>query len=203
MERPRKEQIRELPLFVGVSLENIKVVKSKKEAKEAVKELRNYTCLGFDTESKPCFQKGETNTGPHLIQISSKSKTFLFPTRFLSAIEALNEILSNPNIKKVGFGLSGDKRILHKKFGINLVNSQDLAVKVKNFAGTEQRVGLRVAVAMFFQQRLSKSAQKSNWSAFPLRERQIRYAANDAYAALCIELELENAIKLRERDNDL
>jgi ribonuclease D len=35
--------------------------------------------------------------------------------------------------------------------------------------------------------RLSKSAQMSNWGAYPLQEFQIRYAGNDAYAAVCIE----------------
>ncbi len=191
MERPTKEQIRELPIFEGVHLDNIKVITNKNEAKEAADELIKHSCLGFDTESKPCFKKGETSTGPHLIQISCKSKTYIFPTRFPSIIEPISHILSNPNIKKVGFGLAGDKRSLYRKLGIKIVNTEDLSIKVKRFAGTEQRVGIRVAVAMFFNQRLTKSAQTSNWSMFPLKEYQLRYAANDAYAALCIEVEME------------
>jgi ribonuclease D len=66
------------------------------------------------------------------------------------------------------------------------------------FAHVKQRVGARVAVAMFFNQRLSKSAQQSNWSIFPLHEHQKRYAANDAHTALLIELDIELEI---ERQN--
>ena len=48
---------------------------------------------------------------------------------------------------------------------------------------------------MFFQQRLSKGAQTSNWAKFPLQEHQIKYAADDAYAALCVAKKLEELMK--------
>ncbi|MCI5147345.1 MAG: 3'-5' exonuclease domain-containing protein 2 [Candidatus Electrothrix sp. AR3] len=200
MKRPTKEQIRELPLFIGISLDNVVVVKDIEGAEKAIKELKEATCLGFDTESKPCFRKGEVSKGPHLIQLSNESKAFLFPTRFLSIIASLDKILSDSNIKKVGFGLANDKRILQRKFGIKLLNTQDLSVKLKEYSGSKQRVGIRAAVAMVFKQRLAKGAQTSNWAAFPLQEHQLKYAANDAYASLCIEREINNAMKLKRKN---
>ncbi|MGB5685332.1 MAG: 3'-5' exonuclease, partial [Candidatus Electrothrix sp.] len=196
LKRPTKEQMRDLPLFRGISLDNIVVVQDREGAEKAIKELKEAPCLGFDTESKPCFRKGEVNKGPHLIQLSNESKAFLFPTRFLPIIASLDKILSDPHIKKVGFGLAGDKNILQGKFGINLLNTEDLSVTLKGYLGLKQRIGIKAAVAMVFKQRLSKSAQTSNWAAFPLQEHQLRYAANDAYASLCIELEINNALKL-------
>lgn len=195
MERPTKEQIRELPLFKGLELIDIEVIKNKQEAKKAINILKNNQFLGFDTESKPCFRKGEVNTGPHLIQLATTSRAFLFPTRFADAVEQLDTILSDPDIKKVGFGLSGDKKGLRKKLGINLINTQDLSITLKKFYGTRQNIGIRVAVAMMFKRRLSKSAQKSNWAAFPLREHQLKYAANDAYASICIEQAIQEAMR--------
>ena len=195
MKRPTKEQMRELPLFVGISFDNIVVVQDREGAEKAIKELQEAPCLGFDTESKPCFRKGEVSKGPHLIQLSNESKAFLFPTRFLSIIASLDKILSDPRIKKVGFGLSDDKKILQRKFGINLLNAQDLSVTLKDYFSLKQRVGMMAAVAMVFKQCLSKSAQTSNWAAFPLQEHQLKYAANDAYASLCIELEINNSMK--------
>ncbi|MCI5162056.1 MAG: 3'-5' exonuclease domain-containing protein 2 [Candidatus Electrothrix sp. AX5] len=197
MKRPTKEQIIELPLFVGISFDNIVVVQDREGAEKAMKELKEAPCLGFDTESKPCFRKGEVNKGPHLIQLANESKAFLFPTRFLPIIASLDKILSDPGIKKVGFGLAGDTKILQRKFGINLLNTQDLSVTLKDYFRLKQRVGMKAAVAMVFKQRLAKGAQTSNWAAFPLQEHQLRYAANDAYASLCIELEIKNAIKLK------
>ena len=193
MERPTKDQIRYLPVYEGICLENIIIVTKKKEAISAISELEKHSCLGFDTESKPCFKKGEVNNGPHLIQIATKSKVFLFPAKFYSNFSEIKSILSNPKIKKVGFGLKEDKKLLFRKFGIKLVNSEELSLKVMHFAQVKQRVGARVAVAMFFNQRLPKSAQKSNWSIFPLKEHQKKYAANDAHSALLIELEMERS----------
>ena len=187
MERPTREQIRELPLYVGLDLANIQIIENELDAAKALKELENEVCLGFDTESKPLFRKGEVSPGPALIQLATESKAFLFPTRFPSAVSSARTILSNPNIKKVGFGISGDNRELRHKLDIDIVNTLDLSVKLKNLIKDENRVGARAAVAMVLKSRLGKGAQKSNWGAYPLKRNQILYAANDAHSAICVE----------------
>lgn len=191
--RPTKEQIRELPVYKGVNLDNIIVVSNKEEAIDAVSELMQYSVLGFDTESKPTFKKGEVSSGPHLIQLSCLSKTFIFPSVFPDVISEVAKVLANSNIKKVGFGLSDDKKALTNKFSIKVENTVELSSKVKNFTGVKQNVGARAAVAMLFGQRLTKSAQTSNWAAFPLQDYQLLYAANDSYSALCVEIEIEKS----------
>lgn len=190
MERPTKEQIRELPLYVGLDLLDIKIIENELDAAEVLKELANEACLGFDTESKPIFRKGEVSPGPTLIQLATESRAFLFPTRFPFAVSSAMEILSNPNIKKVGFGISGDNKELRHKLNINIVNTQDLSITLKNLAGEKNRIGARAAVAMVLKSRLGKGAQKSNWAAYPLKKNQILYAANDAHCAICIEKSL-------------
>ena len=191
MERLTKEQIQFLPMYDGLSLDNIIVVTQASDAISAIEELKKHAILGFDTESKPCFKKGEISDGPHLIQLSTKTKAFLFPTKFIENFTEIEDILSDPTIKKVGFGLKEDKKMIFRKFGIKLENTVELSSKVMHFAQVTQRVGARAAVAMFFNQRLSKGAQRSNWSVFPLKDHQKIYAANDAYSALLIELEIE------------
>ena len=191
--RLTKEQIRELPVYKGVDLDNIIVVSNKEEAIDAVSELMQYSVLGFDTESKPTFKKGEVSSGPHLIQLSCLSKTFIFPSLFPDVISEVAKVLANSNIKKVGFGLSDDKKALINKFSIKVENTVELSSKVKNFTGVKQNVGARAAVAMLFGQRLTKSAQTSNWAAFPLQDYQLLYAANDSYSALCVEIEIEKS----------
>ncbi len=187
MERPTKDQIRELPLYVGLGLVDIKIVESELEADEALACLEGELCLGFDTESKPIFRKGEVSPGPTLIQLATASKAFLFPVRFPFALASVRAILSNPNIKKVGFGLNGDNKELRSKLDIDIVNTEDLSVKLKNLAGEKNRIGARAAVAMVLKSRLGKGAQKSNWGAYPLKDNQILYAANDAHSAICVE----------------
>jgi len=191
MERLTKEQIQFLPMYDGLSLDNIIVVTQASDAISAIEELKKHAILGFDTESKPCFKKGEVSDGPHLIQLSTKTKAYLFPTKFFENFTEIESILSDLTIKKVGFGLKEDKKLIFRKFGISLENTIELSSKVMHFAQVTQRVGARAAVAMFFNQRLSKGAQRSNWSVFPLKDHQKMYAANDAHSALLIELEIE------------
>lgn len=190
MYRPTREQIRELPLYVGLGLDDIKIIEHECDAADALKALKNEVCLGFDTETKPVFRKGETSSGPTLIQLATESKAFLFPTRFPAAVACALQILSNPNIKKVGFGIKGDSKELRTKLNIHIVNIEDLAVKLKNLIGEKNSVGARAAVAMVLKFRLGKGAQKSNWGAYPLKKNQILYAANDAHSAICIERSL-------------
>jgi hypothetical protein len=49
MERPTKEQIRDLLIYNGISLDNIIVVTNKADSISAIAELRTHSCLGFDT----------------------------------------------------------------------------------------------------------------------------------------------------------
>jgi ribonuclease D len=95
-------------------------------------------------------------------------------------------VLSDPNIQKIGFGLNGDKKELRNKLNIDIVNTTDLAVQLKNLIGDKKQIGARAGVAMVLKSRLSKGAQRSNWGAYPLKTHQILYAANDAHCAICI-----------------
>ncbi|NLQ16870.1 3'-5' exonuclease domain-containing protein 2 [Marinomonas sp. M1K-6] len=187
MERPSKEQISELPLYIGLDLCDIHIVENELDAAQAIKILQNETCLGFDTESKPMFQKGQISPGPSLIQLATETKAFLFPIRFAPAVAAAKAILTNPEIKKIGFGIKGDNKELRNKLNIDIVNTQDLSMTLKRLVGEKNSIGARAAVAMILHKRLGKGAQRSNWGAYPLKENQILYAANDAHSALCVE----------------
>jgi len=196
MIRPTKEEIRELPLYKGLALNDINIIENKHDADDALKKLQTEVCLGFDTESKPVFNKGEKSPGPTLIQLSTPEKAYLFPTRFPVAVAAARKILSDPKIEKVGFGIKNDNKELRNKLNIEIANTQDLSITLKNLAGEKNSVGARAAVAMVLKLRLGKGAQKSNWSAYPLKNSQILYAANDAHSAICVQKALMTNYKI-------
>jgi ribonuclease D len=191
MQRPTKEEIRTFPLYAGLGLVDIHVVESEQDAALALDALNHALILGFDTESKPTFRKGEMSAGPTLIQLATESQAFLFPTRFAAAVSAARVILSNPNIMKVGFGIRGDINELRAKLDIELVNTEDLSLVLKHLFEEKNAIGARAAVAMVLKQRLTKGAQTSNWGAYPLQKHQLEYAANDAHAAICIAKALD------------
>lgn len=184
-----RASIQQLPPFKNLNHQNIVVIENIEQCKTIEEELKAAIFLGFDSESKPTFRVGEVSTGPHLIQLATEHKAYLFHVNS-SNLKFLQPILSNPKQLKVGFGLKNDKHIFHKK-GIELESCVDLAKGFSHFGFTQQ-MGVQKAVALLFGQYLSKSKKvgTSNWAQKPLNSQQISYAAADAYAALLVFLEL-------------
>jgi RNA polymerase sigma factor for flagellar operon FliA len=175
----------ELPAYEGICLAAVTVVTSDALAAEAFEALMASDAIGFDTESKPTFLKGELSSGPHLVQLATASRAYLFPISRFSSASVLKEILESPHVLKVGFGLGNDRSALKSRLGIEIFNVLDLG-EVLRGPGHKGTVGAKVAVAHFFARRLQKSKRigTSNWAHAHLDERQLLYAANDAHVAL-------------------
>ncbi|MGZ8289924.1 MAG: 3'-5' exonuclease [Telluria sp.] len=175
-----------LPPYDGIKLHAVRMVKSERDAAEALAALLSSDVLGFDTESKPTFAKGEASTGPHLVQLATDDAAYLFQIGAAPAIDVLREVLESTNILKVGFGLTDDLRRLRSKLGIDTNNVLDLATALRR--GERNTLGAKTAVARFFGQRLQKSKKitTTNWALPRLSEKQILYAADDAHVALRI-----------------
>jgi ribonuclease D len=176
-----------LPPYDGITLADVRLVKSDKDAADALSALLAMDVLGFDTESKPTFLKGEVSTGPHLVQLATDDVAYLFQIGAMPAVEVLRAVLESDTILKVGFGLSDDVKRLRAKLGIEASNVIDLstALRKKNERNT---LGAKTAVARFFGRKLQKSKKitTTNWALPRLSEKQILYAADDAHVALKI-----------------
>ena len=178
----------DLPVYPGVALADVTLVVSEPEVADALQALMAADVVGFDTESKPTFLKGEESTGPHLIQFATDTRAYLFPVsapRSTETINTLKTILESPDVLKVGFGLKYDRNALKSKLGIEVNNLFDIGEKLRG-PGHRGQVGAKVAVAHFFGQKLQKSKRigTSNWSSRHLTASQCLYAANDAHVAL-------------------
>ena len=175
----------ELPVYPGIALDRVTLVDSADLAARALAELQGAAVLGFDTESKPTFLKGEVSTGPHLVQLASDTRVFLLPVALAANHEVLQRILAAPEILKVGLGLGNDRSVLRSRLGIELNNVLDLGEAMRG-PGHRGTVGAKVAVAHYFGQKFQKSKKvgTSNWASPRLNERQLLYAANDAHVAL-------------------
>ena len=177
----------ELPVYAGIPLDRISLVISESLAEEALAALIAADAIGFDTESKPTFLKGEVSTGPHLVQLATDSKAYLFPVAPRYDTRALKAVLESPKVLEIGFGLGNDHSVLKSRLDIAASNVLDLG-EVLRGPGHRGTVGAKVAVAHFFGQKLQKSKKigTSNWSNAHLSERQLLYAANDAHVALML-----------------
>jgi len=175
----------ELPLYQGVAIVDVVLVASTAAAAEACRMLSAEVVLGFDTEAKPTFAKGEVSTGPHLIQLATEERVYLFPVRPNMECSGLQQILESRQILKVGFGLGSDLSQLRARLGIEAQGILDLSRALPG-EKPKQTMGAKTAVARYLGRRMQKSKHitTSNWAHPRLTERQMLYAANDAQAAL-------------------
>ena len=188
---PDKEQINLLEPFDRMGLQHIQLVDTAARALEALKALQNEKALGFDTESKPTFVKNEASFGPHIVQLSSLQRAWIFQLEDAECRRAVGMLLESPHIIKAGFGLGDDKKRITYKLGVDLQGVLDLNAVFRE-KGYRKDMGVRGAVAVLFNQRFikSKKASTSNWANPQLTEAQLVYAANDAYAAMRVYAKL-------------
>ena len=191
---PDKEQINLLDAFDRLGLNQIELVSTPEQAVTALQALQGESALGFDTESKPTFAKNEVSTGPHIVQLSTLHKAWIFQLEDAQCRSVVGELLESPGIIKAGFGLGDDKKRITYKLGVDLQGVLDLNTVFRE-KGYRKDMGVRGAIAVMFNRRFikSKKASTSNWANTRLTEAQIIYAANDAYAAMRVYAALGDA----------
>jgi ribonuclease D len=182
---PDKDAIALLPPFERLGLDRITLVCTGTQAQQAFDQLTQARAWGFDTESKPTFKVGEQSDGPHILQLSTAERAWVFQLHDPDCRAVAAKLLALGGIAKAGFGLGDDrKRIIHK-LGIEPQGILELNT-VFHQHGYRKDMGVKGAVAVLFNQRFikSKKAATSNWANAHLSEAQLVYAANDAYAAI-------------------
>jgi len=171
-----KEQVNALPLarYEGP----ITVVGHSRDVPAAVDYLRDETVVGFDTESRPSFRRGD-NHPVALLQLAGAERVYLFQLHLLENLDPVLALLADPAIRKAGVAIRDDIRKLQELGDFlprNFVEISDLSRRLD-----VSNTGLRNLSAMFLGYRVSKGAQVSNWARPDLSQPQITYAATDAW----------------------
>ena len=171
-----KTEINSLPLryYNGP----IRIIQTAEQAKDASTILIKEKLLGFDTETRPAFNKGQSYL-PSLLQLAGTKVVYLFQLSKCGLPDSITNLLSNVNIIKSGVAIDQDlielQQILNFKPG-GFIDLGDIA----RSNGLPHH-GLRGLAAFLLNFRISKSVRTSNWSANQLTKKQIRYAATDAW----------------------
>jgi ribonuclease D len=159
------------------------LVATPQDLEQALADLRQESVVGFDTETRPSFKKGEVHL-PCLVQVATARAVYLFQLQQLDSFDVLAELLAEPRIVKCGVALAGDLRQLKLLFPFSEQNVLDPGVVARR-RGLRQ-TGLRNLAGIFLRCRIPKGASTSNWAAPRLSAAQITYAATDAW--VCREL---------------
>ncbi len=158
-------------------------ITNEKDAIKAVDYLLEFDRLGFDTETRPSFKKGQRYK-ISLMQISTEEACFLFRLNFIGIPPCLENLLKNEDILKVGLSLRDDFGAIRKRTEVTPKRFLDLQNYVGSF-GIED-ASLQKIYAILFNKKISKGQRLTNWDADILTEPQQKYAALDAWACLKI-----------------
>lgn len=188
-----KKKIQTLPCihFGG----RIIVVFTERDADKAIEYLMKQTLLGFDTETRPTFQKGKMHQVA-LLQVATHDTCFLFRLNKIGLTDSILRLLEDTTITKVGLSLQDDMRMLTQRRTFKPGTFVELQKEVKDI-GIEDN-SLQKIYANLFGKKIAKGQQLSNWEADILSEAQQRYAATDAWA--CIRIHEEVARMKRDQD---
>ena len=188
-----KKLIATLPqaLFGG----KIVVVLSEMEAEAAVDYLLGQPILGFDTETRPTFKKGESRDVA-LLQVSTHDVCFLFRLNIIGLPSCVIRLLENKKVPIIGLSVHDDLHSLQKRSAFTPGCFLDIQDMVGDL-GIQDRA-LQKLYANIFGEKITKREQLTNWEKDVLTDRQKLYAATDAWA--CIRLYEEVARLKAEGD---
>ncbi len=150
----------------------VEIVRSKAEAEAAARLLEHEPVLGFDTETRPAFKKGQKYA------------------------PALLRLLSAPEIVKAGVSLAYDLRELQAMVPFRPAGFAGLGRMARERGVRNQ--GLRGLAAVLLGIRITKSAQTTNWARNELTPAQVRYAATDAWVGREIYFRLQKIAPVRQ-----
>lgn len=175
------EEINELPLrtFEGKTV----VVSDPEVLPKIAREIGKYDVIGFDTETRPSFRKGQFYS-VSLLQVAIPGKVFLVRVNHTGMTPELRSLFENKNIVKAGVGIRDDIKALQKLNWFEPAGFLDLSVLARQAGLQVESVKKLTALLLGF--RISKGAQTSNWEAPTFTKKQVEYAATDAW--VCLEL---------------
>ena len=175
------EEVNNLPLkaFDG----KIILIEDPAKLEKAVQEISKHPVVGFDTETRPSFKKGQ-HFKVALLQLALDKKVFLIRLNHTGLTDELVELFENEKVIKTGVGLRDDLVALQKLKKFHPKGFEDLAILSKKSGLLVESVKKLTALLLGF--RISKSAQTSNWESQTLSEKQLEYAATDAW--VCLEI---------------
>ena len=187
------EEMAELPLsfFEG----KIHVIEDLEGVTSAIKYLSVQTILGFDTETRPAFKKGQSFP-VSLLQLSTSDQAYLFRINKTGLPVGLIKILSSPKILKIGVAIRDDIKILQRISPFKHAGFVELQDFVKNWGIDNFSLKKLSAIVLGF--RISKSQRLTNWDAHLLTEQQLIYGATDAWVSYEIYKTLLNSPQERE-----
>jgi ribonuclease D len=129
-----------------------------------------------------------------LIQISSRTRTWIVDVIGLGQIDPIIHILEDKDIEKIFHDTGFDLRVLHMQFQCRPRNIYDTELAAR-LLGYEE-IGLGSLLERFFNIKKRSRFQMADWTKRPISEQMLRYAAKDTVYLI----KLRNILSQKLRD---
>ncbi len=147
-----------------------------KKLKSAIEDIRSSPLIGLDTEYDSFRYFREILC---LIQISTKSKTYIYDPLGDLEFSFLGDILSDTAITKIMHACGNDIRFIKRDYGFEFHNIFDTHKAASLLGSTSLSLPSVIQEYLGVEVKKTKRLQRSRWDIRPLSEEQLDYAAQD------------------------
>ncbi len=140
----------------------------------AISDIAGSSPLAMDTEAAS-FHRYHDRI--YLIQLSTPGVTLVVDPLGVGDLSAIGQLLANEAIEKVFHDGGYDLRLLYRQYGFVARNLFDTRIAAQLL--NEPGIGLAALLEKYFDIRPDKRFQRADWSARPLTQAMLEYAAGD------------------------
>ena len=179
-------------------------IESREALEQGIKYLDHAEVIGVDTEGDSLHSYQEKVS---LIQISGNHHDLIIDPLALGDLSPLTGLLSRPDVVKVLHGTDYDVVVLKRDFGFQISPLFDTCLAAR--ACGIPKYSLADLLNRYFGVSVDKRFQKADWSARPLPQKWLEYAAVDThylpqlYQVLKTELEAKGRLEMVEEECQL
>jgi ribonuclease D len=168
-------------------------IETEAALKHLAKEMANEPVIAFDTEADSFYHYFDKTC---LVQAATRDRVFLIDPLALGGpaeMRPLAPVFASKRIRKIFHAAEYDLFVLKRDCGFEFQNLFDTMISAQLLG--YPAVGLAALAKHHFGLSMPKDEQRSDWSARPLRESQLQYAAADASHLIVLSERMERELE--------
>ena len=168
-------------------------IETQSDLEALARDLLKQKVVAFDTEADSFYHYFDKTC---LVQVATKKRIALIDPLALggpAALAPLAPVMASPDVRKIFHAAEYDLFVLKRDCGFSFANLFDTMISAQLLG--YPAIGLSALIERHFGIKLPKDEQRSDWSARPLRDSQLTYAAADVTHLIQVTKLLEKELK--------
>jgi ribonuclease D len=157
-------------------LADVELIATDEALADWLDDAHEATLLALDTEAAS-FHRYEDKV--YLVQLSTRERTAVVDPLAVSSLDAIGDLLADPAVESVFHDADYDLRLMARQFGYRCTSLFDTRVAAQLL--NEPGIGLAAMLEKYLGVTLDKRFQRADWSARPLSNDMLHYAASDTH----------------------